>query len=175
MAFNVEIKARLRDRAGVEATLKTLRAAGPTVLRQLDVFFPTPTGRLKLRTINDAAGELIHYDRPDATGPKTSDYAIAAVPSPADMRTVLARAFGEKTVVEKVRTLYLIGPTRIHLDEVKGLGDFLEFEVVLNSADQAEAGRKIADDLLARLGIAPEDLVTGAYADLLASSTTQRS
>lgn len=167
MAYNVEIKARLRDRAGVEAILKTLNAVGPTVLRQLDVFFPTPNGRLKLRTINDAAGELIHYDRPDDAGPKTSDYAIAAVPDPAAMRTVLGRAYGEATVVEKVRTLYLIGPTRVHLDDVKGLGDYLEFEVVLNSPDQADAGRKIADDLLARLGIAPEDLVTGAYADLL--------
>ena len=171
MAQNVEIKARLHDRRRVEAALAELRAAGPTELRQVDVFFPTPSGRLKLRTINEAAGELIFYDRPDRPGPKTSDYVIAPVPDPAALRQALSRAYGERAVVEKVRTLYLIGPTRVHLDAVRGLGDFLELEVVLASPDAAAAGRQTADELMRRFGIGPDDLVTGAYVDQLTPNT----
>ena len=170
MAQNVEIKARLRDRARVIAACETLNAIGPTELRQVDVFFNATNGRLKLRTINtDAPGgsaELIYYDRPDRPGPKTSDYVVVPVADANLMREALARAYGEKTIVEKTRTLYLIGPTRVHLDLIVGLGDFLELEVVLATPDEAERGQAIADDLLSRFGIGPGDLISGAYADL---------
>ena len=169
MAQNVEIKARLRDRARVESILVELHANGPRELRQVDVFFPTPHGRLKLRTINESIGELLYYDRPDRPGPKTSDYVVVPTADPVALREALRRAYGERAVVEKVRTLYLLGPTRVHLDAVHGLGDFLEFEVVLASPEQADAGRQIADELMERLGITPDDLVTGAYVDQLAA------
>jgi len=170
MSQNVEIKARLRDRARIIVVCEQLQATGPIELRQLDVFFNAPTGRLKLRTINaDAPGgsaELIFYDRPDRPGPKTSDYVVVPVTEPKLLREALARAYGEKTIVQKVRTLYLIGPTRVHLDAVAGLGDFMELEVVLGSPDEADRGQAIADDLLARFGIGQVDLISGAYADL---------
>lgn len=170
MAQNVEIKARLCDRDRVVTVCKGLSAIGPTELRQLDVFFNTPNGRLKLRTINadapDGSAELIYYDRPDRSGPKTSDYVVVPVPDAGLLREALARAYGEKTIVQKIRTLYLIGPTRVHLDAVAGLGDFLELEVVLDHPGEADHGQAIADDLLARFGIGPSDLISGAYADL---------
>ena len=169
MAQNVEIKARLRDRPRVIEALQELNATGPTELRQVDVFFLTPAGRLKLRTINDTVAELIYYDRPDATGPKTSDYVVVPVPDPHLLRQALARAVGEGATVKKVRTLYLVGPTRVHLDVVEGLGDFLELEVVLDAPDQAETGQRIADDLLRRFGIDTADLISGAYVDLSAT------
>ena len=65
----------------------------------------------------------------------------------------------------------MLGPTRIHVDKVEGLGDFVEFEVVLGENDTAEAGQKVADELMARLGIEKEDLVVGAYADHLNKQT----
>ena len=69
MPSNIEIKAVLRDRAFVEEALRRLRAVGPTRLEQMDVFFNSPHGRLKLRHIEGAAAELIYYDRPDQPGP----------------------------------------------------------------------------------------------------------
>lgn len=166
MAQNIEIKARLPDRTRVLAALADLRADGPTELRQVDVFFNTPAGRLKLRTINEAAAELIYYDRPDRPGPKASDYVVVPVSDPVLLRQALGRAYGERAVVEKVRTLYLVGPTRIHLDSVKGLGEFLELEVVLRNGGEAAAGHRTAEDLLARFGIHDADLLWGAYVDL---------
>ena len=170
MAQNVEIKARLRDRARVISACEQLNATGPAELRQLDVFFNTPTGRLKLRSINadapDGSAELIFYDRPDRCGPKTSDYLVVPVADAPLMREALRRAYGEKTVIQKVRTLYLIGPTRVHLDAVEGLGDFLELEVVLSNPSEADRGQEIADALCTRFGIGPDELISGAYADL---------
>ena len=70
--------------------------------------------------------------------------------------------------VQKHRTLFLVGRTRVHLDNVKGLGHFLELEVVLNEGELAEAGIREAQSLMARLGIESSQLVEGAYIDLLA-------
>jgi predicted adenylyl cyclase CyaB len=70
-------------------------------------------------------------------------------------------------VIRKKRTLYLAGQTRIHLDEVEGLGNFMELEVVLRP-DQSDAeGQAIANDLMKRLGVQEQDLIEGAYMDIL--------
>jgi hypothetical protein len=58
-------------------------------------------------------------------------------------------------VVRKTRTLYLVGQTRVHLDEVEGLGPFLELEVVLAPGQSAADGERIARDLMGRLGVRP--------------------
>ena len=71
--------------------------------------------------------------------------------------------------VKKDRTLYRIGQTRIHLDRVTGLGDFLELEVVLRPDQQESEGKKIADDLLSTFNIDKRDLIAEAYIDLLAA------
>ncbi len=167
MPHNVEIKARVVDLAEFERRVRALADQGPVDLTQDDTFFTCPRGRLKLRELAPDRGELISYERPDATGPKVSDYVIARTDTPADLRAVLARALGECGRVRKTRRLYLVGPTRIHLDDVEGLGAFLELEVVLAPDQPAADGEAIAADLLARLGVASADLVPGAYLDLL--------
>jgi adenylate cyclase class IV len=169
---NIEIKARLRDAAAVRRRAEDLADGPPEVIPQTDTFFHAPHGRLKLRELESGAGELIHYQRPDAVGPKESRYTIVRV-NPADpLRRALADALGVRCVVRKTRTLLMAGPTRIHLDQVEGLGAFLELEVVLRPEQDAAEGERIAGDLMLRLGIQVEDLVAGAYADLLMSGST---
>ncbi len=169
MPVNVEIKARVRDYAALLARAQEL-ADGPPVLmiRQEDTFFRVPAGRLKLRVIDGGRGELIVYRRADEAGPKASEYDIAPVADPARLRAVLAAALGEVGVVRKERTLCLVGQTRVHLDRVEGLGDYMELEVVLRTGQSVEDGRRVADELMRQLGVNAADLVTGAYTDLLA-------
>ena len=167
MARNVEIKARIDS---IEAVLPRALACAdgpPELIAQDDTFFSCPIGRLKLRVFTDGRGELIAYERPDASGPKTSDYAIAPVAEPDALRTTLARALGLGGRVIKQRTLLLVGRTRVHLDRVEGLGDFLELEVVLRDGESADDGVAEAHDLLRRLQIDATRLVRGAYVDLL--------
>lgn len=148
--------------------------SGPTEIFQDDTFFACPNGRMKLREFAGGQAELIFYQRPDRAGPKESFYVIAPTSSPGQLREALARGYGVIGRVRKRRTLFLAGRTRIHLDRVEGLGDFLELEVVLAEGESAEAGQAVAQELLQKLGVRRDELVAGAYMDLLAQSAHQR-
>ncbi|WP_282608057.1 class IV adenylate cyclase [Pelagibius sp. Alg239-R121] len=170
MARNVEVKARVRDFGKVRQRAAELSGGLPEIIEQEDVFFQTRQGRLKLRRLAQNVGELIFYNRPDVSGPKTSTYSISHTDDPAQLRTVLADALGETVHVKKVRELYLVGPARIHLDVVEGLGEFLELEVILGAGESEQFGETIALDLMKKLGIDESELVEGAYADLLSKT-----
>ena len=167
MARNVDIKARLSDYEDTARRARELSRSEPVVIKQEDVFFPCPSGRLKLRILCPERGELIFYQRPDQEGPKTSHYSLAPTSDPTGLRHVLATAYGEKAVVRKIRHLYLVGRTRIHIDRVEGLGDFLELEVVLAEGDSTAEGEAEAHQLMKPLGVTPADLIADAYVDLL--------
>jgi predicted adenylyl cyclase CyaB len=167
MPQNVEIKARLSDPARVAQLARALSDTNPERIAQEDIFFPCQSGRLKLRIFSPARAELIFYQRPNQEGPKTSTYRITPTADPAGLRDALAAAYGIRNVVRKERTLLLVGRTRIHLDRVEGLGEFLELEVVLADGDSVEGGQAEARDLMAKLGISPADLIPDAYIDLL--------
>lgn len=167
MARNVEIKARLVSVESIEPRVAALADRGPECIVQDDTFFRCREGRLKLRDFGDGRAELIAYRRADIAGPKLSDYRITRSDDPAGLRDALERALGVLGRVRKRRTLYLAGPTRIHLDRVEGLGDFLELEVVLADTQSVADGEAVARSLLDRLGIAAGALIDGAYLDLL--------
>jgi predicted adenylyl cyclase CyaB len=167
MARNVEIKAAVPDFARATAALTALSPEPGASLIQEDTFFRCATGRLKLRRFSAASGELIHYQRPDETGPKTSEYTIVRTAEPDRLRGLLAAACGIIGVVRKHRIVRLVGRTRVHLDEVEGLGRFIELEVVLEGDEPMEQGVAEAHDLMAALGIREDQLVPHAYVDLL--------
>ena len=167
MPANIEIKARVRDFATMRARAEALSDAPAQVIPQEDTFFNVSQGRFKLRALAPDRGQLIYYARPDGSGPKRSDYQLYETGDPAGLKNVLGSALGVRGVVRKTRHLYLAGQTRIHLDDVEGLGQFIELEVVLRP-DQTDAeGQAIATKLMARLGVESEDLLEGAYMDLL--------
>ena len=85
------------------------------------------------------------------------------------LRQILSLAHGQIGRVRKQRTLYLTSRTRIHVDRVEGLGNFLELEVVLHDDEAIDAGVREAEQLASALGIAAGDLLQGAYLDLLAT------
>ena len=170
MARNVEIKARVADLAAIEQRARAIASEGPVDLVQDDTFYRCEQGRLKLRRFPDGRGELIHYHRADDQGPKLSDYVIAPSAEPDKLHEALARSNGVLGRVLKRRRLYLVGNTRVHLDQVEGLGAFVELEVVLGDGETAEQGEAIAQRILRELGIDRSQLVAGAYFDLLNAS-----
>ena len=167
MPRNVEIKARIESIDALLPRVRVVADSGPTEILQDDTFFSCPNGRLKLRAFSETSGELIFYQRPDSAGPKESFYVISPTASPNTLREALSLAYGQTGRVRKRRTLFMVGRTRIHLDAVEGLGDFLELEVVLSEGESVEDGIAVAHALLARLGINPRQLIEGAYVDLL--------
>jgi len=167
MPANIEIKARLRDLADLRKRAEALSDTPVQVIPQEDTFFNTPRGRLKLRQLGPQRGQLVYYERNDAAGPKRSDYLIAETPDPSALKAALIAALGVRGVVRKTRYLYMVGQTRLHLDEVEGLGQFMELEVVMRPGQDDAEGQAIAHDLMTKLGVAEADLLEGAYMDLL--------
>lgn len=168
MPRNVEIKARIASVPVLASRAAAIADQGPIDIAQDDTFFRCDSGRLKLREFADGQGELIYYRRPNQQGPKESFYLVSRTSTPEALRESLAAAYGVIGRVKKHRTLYLAGHTRIHLDRVEGLGDFLELEVVLDDESQVEVGMQTAHELMDTLGVEPSQLVEGAYLDLLA-------
>ena len=153
MARNVEIKAQVDSLAAIEPLAAALSGQEPVFIAQDDTFFTCTHGRLKLRAFADGTGELIFYQRADDTGPKESFYVISPTDSPSTLRDALTRAYGAIGRVKKQRTVFMAGRTRIHLDNVEGLGEFLELEVVLRDGESAEAGMEEARTLMQSLGV----------------------
>ncbi|ROT75248.1 hypothetical protein C7M84_006200 [Penaeus vannamei] len=170
MPRNIEIKACVRNLAELKKIASELSKSSGTTLHQEDTFFNSPQGRLKLRIIKDDKEELIYYERPDQEGPKCSDYVkVTGKPGElsSDMRTLLERCMGVKGVVKKTRMLYMVDQTRVHVDSVEGLGDFMELEVMLRDDQTLEEGEKIAHDLREKLGVGLDDLLSEAYMDMI--------
>ena len=177
MACNVEIKAQLPEREAVEAIAARLEDGGVESLDQTDVYFRVPTGRLKLRIFAATSpgeavpeAELIQYHRPDALDPEVSTYQRVAAPDSGALRSALAAALGERVLVHKQRMVYMVGRTRVHIDRVDGLGDFLELEVVLREGEDQALGEAEARSLMQTLGVRSIHLIESGYADLLEAS-----
>lgn len=168
MPRNIEIKAYVENLQSVAREVAAIADSGPFEIVQDDTFFPCPNGRVKLRTFSSDEGQLIFYRRPDQQGPKESFFVLSLTASPNTLRDALSQAYGQAGRVQKHRTLFMVGRTRVHLDDVKGLGQFLELEVELGEGEPNEAGVEEAYGLMARLGVERSQLVEGAYVDLLA-------
>ena len=167
MPANIEIKARARDFADIKSRAEKMSDTPVEVIPQEDVFFNVLQGRLKLRILAPDNAQLIYYTRPDQEGPKRSDYHIAYTSDPENLKRVLELSYGIRGVVKKTRYLYLVGQTRVHLDDVESLGHFMELEVVMKDGQKDADGQKIAEGLMASLGVERSDLLKGAYMDML--------
>jgi len=168
MPRNIEIKASIDSAEALASIAAQIADSPPVEITQDDTFFKCPAGRLKLRALPDGTGQLVFYRRADAKGPKESFYVLSRTQEPDTLRETLALAYGVVGRVRKHRTLFLVGRTRIHLDRVEGLGDFMELEVMLGDDEAAASGVSEAHALMAALGVSESQLLEGAYLDLLA-------
>jgi predicted adenylyl cyclase CyaB len=164
---NIEIKARLDDLPAARRVAETLATQRLGVQEQIDTYFRCTTGRLKLRQVSGQTAQLIWYVRPSDPQPKASDYHLVPAPQPETLIAALRSAMGIVSVIRKRREIYLWRNVRIHLDDVEGLGQFLEFEAVLSSEIDEAAGRGQLQELMAQFDIRPKNLLAGSYIDMI--------
>jgi predicted adenylyl cyclase CyaB len=173
---NLEIKARVTDMPQLQSIVERIAGKPAEVLDQEDTYFKITSGRLKLRITGGAGGQLVYYQRSNEPGtPRCSDYRIATIADAHPLREVLSEALGVVGIVRKQRAVYLVGRTRIHLDQVQGQGNFVELEYVykdpvaaLADYDLTEEGEawKEVEDLMRQMGIERRDLIGNSYIDL---------
>ena len=170
MYLDVEFKARVADLAPVRERLQALGPRFAGLDHQRDTYFHVPHGRLKLRegTVETA---LIHYARADVAGVKRSDVTLYRPVSAAEavvLGRVLTTALGVRVVVEKRREIYFVGHVKVHLDDVPGLGLFVEVEAISEGGARSEAAlRADADAMRTALGLDGAPLEARSYADLV--------
>jgi adenylate cyclase class 2 len=152
---NLELKARCADLAAARAAVLRLRARSTEPLLQIDTYFPVPSGRLKLRWTRGQAAQLIWYDRPDQSKARISRYSLVPVTDAEGLKAALTAALGVRGEVRKQREVWWWHNVRIHLDEVAGLGQFVEFEAVLSPDETEAASRSRLDELCRELNYAP--------------------
>jgi adenylate cyclase class 2 len=166
--INIEIKARCFHPEKVEAFLLANGASFKGLDQQKDTYFNVPSGRLKLRQGN-IENTLIYYNRPDQSGPKQSDFLLSAVADGPAQERLLEKALGIKVVVEKKRKIFYIANVKFHLDEVPGLGSFVEIEAgnVLDPLLTVEQLKEQCDFYVKAFGIADGDMIHHSYSDML--------
>jgi predicted adenylyl cyclase CyaB len=169
---NLEFKARLHEPRATQAKARELGAELWGDLRQTDTYFFVRSGRLKLRQTAGFQAELIYYERTEGEEFRPSEYSLASTPEGKEMREVLSRALGVLGVVSKRRTLLLMDSTRLHFDNVEGLGHFLEIEAPVRD-DEGDARERI-DGLLRRLGFDWTDCIRASYIDLVLAAGEQK-
>ena len=163
---NLEFKAKCYSLDALRQRLVNLKAEYHQTMEQIDTYFNVPRGRLKLREINSGEAWLVYYERSDIAESRYSHYQIWDIPDPAAFKQMMSAALGVKVVVEKRRELWMFGHTRIHLDRVVNLGEFVELETVIGEQTEAEARAEhqlVKDALEIKAG----DLVSESYSDLL--------
>jgi adenylate cyclase, class 2 len=165
--LNVEIKAKCSDASFIRKYLLSNHAEYKGVDEQTDTYFNVTNGRLKLREGN-IENNLIFYERANQAGPKNSHFHLVKVEDAAGLKDVLTRSIGVKVVVKKRREIYYINNVKFHLDEVPGLGSFIEIEAGNILADLTQAQLKDQCDFYVKeFGIREEDMVEVSYSDMM--------
>jgi len=166
----VDLKARVPDLRVVREKLEELEAQPVGTFHQVDTYFEIPKGRLKLReTEGKNTAQLVYYERKNSAGPRGSDVFILEMSKQTDFRNALKKIVKTKVTVDKIREILRYEGTQVHLDTVKELGTFIEFErIVSGGAYSISKGRRVLEKLMKKLGVTPESLEKMSYSDLLA-------
>jgi adenylate cyclase, class 2 len=169
---NIEIKAKYPDHNKAKEILIKLNATFVGTDHQIDTYFKTEKGRLKIRESSLSGTQLIPYMRPDQQGPKKSNYAVIPLQNTENCKQLFTNLLGQDVVVDKIRDIYLIDNVRVHLDKVKDLGSFFEFEAVYQESKNEENEYRKVQELLATFDIKQEDLITGSYKEMTQQITS---
>lgn len=165
--INIEIKAKCGDPGRVRTYLNSRQADFRGTDHQTDTYFRVGSGRLKLRE-GQIENNLIYYERNNQAGPKASVFRLVKVEDAEGLKAALTASCGVKVVVSKKREIYYIGNVKFHIDEVPGLGSFVEIEAGNIGADLSrEQLQAQCQAYMSALQISPEDLLELSYSDMI--------
>ena len=167
----IELKVKVNELDTIREEVKKLKPENVGIFDQTDTYFRASHGRLKVREINGKPEvQVVYYKRKDMKGPKRSDILIFTAKPARIVKELLASVHGTWLVVEKRREIFRFKGTQIHLDTVRGLGNFVEFERPSKGTVYAiRNDREILEKLFVRLGLDSHNLVRGSYSDLIES------
>lgn len=165
--LNIEIKAKCDDHEKIRSILKSYNADFKGTDHQIDTYFKTNIGRLKLRE-GDIENFLIFYERENQEGPKQSDVILFKSDPNSSLKEILTGSLGILVIIDKQREIYFINNVKFHIDIVKDLGTFMEIEAIdSNETFTKEKLLEQCENYLRLFGISQGDLISVSYSDLL--------
>lgn len=165
--INIEIKAKCSNPDSIREILKSHNADFKGIDHQIDIYFKVNEGRLKLREGN-VENFLIFYSRGNQAGPKQSNVTLYKTEPNSPLKVALTQALGVLVVVDKQREIYFIDNVKFHIDEVKGLGSFMEIEAIDNTGTIGkEKLHEQCQEYMKILNISESDLLENSYSDML--------
>ncbi len=174
MAKNLEFKVRYRSLDLLLPKLADLKAKRQEVINQVDTYFHNPKGRLKLReTDTSDEGWLIYYERPNTLESRYSVYQLCKVDESSVLKELMTAALGVKTIIKKQRVLWMYQNTRIHLDTVEDLGEFVELETVYQGQSDADANQE-HNHVKNTLGLETAEPIAVSYSELPRDKITEK-
>lgn len=165
--INIEFKARAKDLAKARKILHELQADYRGIDKQIDTYFNCQIGRLKLREGN-IENSLIHYVRANTQTSKESQILLHKTNPESSLKEILIKANGILVIVEKQREIYFVDNVKIHLDEVKNLGTFIEVEAIDENANYSKEKLQAQCDYFQKIfAIKNEDFIAESYSDMI--------
>ncbi len=164
MPTNLELKAKVKSINDIKLLLNDIGATFSCKMVQVDTYFNVRNGRLKLREIDEKESQLIYYERNESTTEMWSNYLIVKVEEATRLKEVMAASNGIRAVVKKLRELYTYENCRIHIDEVEGLGSFIELEVIHN--DSGTKTKELYNMMKEKLSVEIEEIINTSYSDI---------
>ncbi len=163
MPTNLELKAKLDSFRKIKRILKQINAEYKGVLKQKDTYYKANKFLLKLRRVNGKY-ELIKYIRDEKGKKRWSNFELLFIEGK-NPEKYLAEILKPEAVVEKTRELYMYKNTRIHLDNVKNLGRFIELETVVDKGKRD--AQKRFDELVDLLELDKNNQIKTSYRFLI--------
>ena len=166
--INLEIKVAAQNLKEVKDKAIKIDAKNIATLSQIDTYFLVGKKRLKLREEKDT-NYLVCYVRINKKDSKLSTYHIITVPKKLVpfVKKLLLFIFGVKVIVNKKRELFIYKNTRIHFDDVKNLGTYVELETVFNNDQKDDELTAEHDFVITSLGLDKLEKIPNSYSDLM--------
>ena len=168
LVTNIEIKARYRKNRRTRSVLKKIDASFKATKKQIDTYFQVEVGMLKIREEDGSTPQLIQYVRSNGEGPVSSHYEIEHLKDPVSVMNRLRREHGFRGVVRKTREIWMWKNVRIHFDRVYRLGEFIEFEAVMEEGRVFSEEVEKVQSLMRTFGLTGKELIFQSYIDFFA-------
>ena len=164
MKKNLEIKYKPGNSREISYITGLLKNYSHTTEKQTDIYYKTVRDRLKLRIINDTEGSLILYNRAEKKNKRISKYTISKTKDFRELDFILRKQFRVLVTVIKKREIYIHKNIRVHIDTVKGLGKFIEIEIIYDDISKA---KDLMNNLVTELNLDENKFIKVSYSDLL--------
>jgi len=166
--LNIEIKAPCNNPEIIEEILLKNNAKYIGEDHQIDTYFNTEKGRLKLRE-GKIENSLIWYNRIEIKGLKKSE-VILYKPNEniKSLKQILENTLKVWVIVDKTRKIFFIENVKFHIDKVKNLGNFIEIEAIDNIGSIGEEKlRKQCNKYIDLLKVDSSNFIDKSYSDLI--------